>query len=212
MSESSRTTLLVERLPSKIHTTDPFEVVPEPNIVAHITEQNSHFPWQQKTERKGEEENTHLKPFRPFNIHDRGDCGGSRKVWNIKPPKKHWGGCHHCYARTWGPPYASSGRKERKRRGEERRRKERKAEERKRWVPPVWRQAVSPAGQLNRRLWGREQSGDLSPRAEECMEALTITHSWKRELQESAAKLAGPRLPWSCSLGCENESVYYMKS
>lgn len=48
--------LLVERLPSKIHTTDPFEVVPELNIVAHITEQNSHFPWQQKTERKGETE------------------------------------------------------------------------------------------------------------------------------------------------------------
>ena len=48
--------LLVERLPSKIHTTDPFEVVPEPNIVAHITEQNSHFPWQQKTERKKDRE------------------------------------------------------------------------------------------------------------------------------------------------------------
>lgn len=83
--------LLVEMLPSKIHTTDPFEVVPEPNIVAHITEQNSHIPWQQKTEkeRQREEGNTYLKPFKPFNIHDRGDCGGSHKVWDIKPPKRH---------------------------------------------------------------------------------------------------------------------------
>ncbi len=48
--------LLVERLPSKIHTIDPFEVVPKPNIVAHITEQNSHFPWQQKTEKERDRE------------------------------------------------------------------------------------------------------------------------------------------------------------
>ncbi|KAG7474890.1 hypothetical protein JOB18_019226, partial [Solea senegalensis] len=38
--ESSCTMLLVERRPSKIHTTDLFEVVPEPNIAAHIIEQN----------------------------------------------------------------------------------------------------------------------------------------------------------------------------
>lgn len=59
--------LPVERLPSKMHTSEPFEVGPEPNIVAHISEQNSHFPWQQKAERsrergrQSEEENTHLK-------------------------------------------------------------------------------------------------------------------------------------------------------
>lgn len=41
--------LLEERLPSKIHNTNPFEAAPEPNIVTHITELTSHFPWQQKT-------------------------------------------------------------------------------------------------------------------------------------------------------------------
>lgn len=86
--ESSCTMLPVERL-SKIHTTDLFEVVPEPNIVAHITEQNSHFPWQQKTETQRKEENSHLKQLKSFNIHDRGDCGGSHKVWDIKPPNRH---------------------------------------------------------------------------------------------------------------------------
>ena len=36
MGKSSSTMLLVERLPSKIYTTDLFEVVPQPNIAAHI--------------------------------------------------------------------------------------------------------------------------------------------------------------------------------
>lgn len=113
LSQGSCTMLLVERLPSKIHTRDPFEVVPEPNIVAHITEPNSHFPWQQKTEteagrqRHREEENSHLKLFKPFNIHDGGDCGGSHKVWDIKPPKRLEGGCHHCETQTSGPHRAS---------------------------------------------------------------------------------------------------------
>lgn len=44
----------------------------EPNMVANITEQNSHFPWQQKKNRETEggrqEENAHLKPFKLFNI------------------------------------------------------------------------------------------------------------------------------------------------
>lgn len=64
MGKSSCTMLLGERLPSKIHTIDPFEVVPEPNIVAHITELNSHFPWQQKTERKHKTEERGKQPFR----------------------------------------------------------------------------------------------------------------------------------------------------
>lgn len=91
--------LLVGRPLSKIYTTETFEIVHEPNIVAHITEQSSHFPWQRKKQRKretqagrqrdGEErKNNHLKPFKPFNIHDRRDCGGSHKVWDIKPPKR----------------------------------------------------------------------------------------------------------------------------
>lgn len=42
-----------KRRPSEIRTADPFEVAPEPNVVAHITEQNSPFPWQQKTESGG---------------------------------------------------------------------------------------------------------------------------------------------------------------
>ncbi|KAK2844113.1 hypothetical protein Q5P01_010772 [Channa striata] len=104
--ESSCTMSLVRGL-SKIHTTDLFEVVPEPNIVAHITEQNSHFPWQQKTERQREEENSHLKQLRPFSIHERGDCGGSHKVWDIKPPNKHRGGCHPCMDRPYWAPCAS---------------------------------------------------------------------------------------------------------
>lgn len=40
-------------------------------------------------QRDGEErKNNHLKPSKPFNIHDRRDCGGSHKVWDIKPPKR----------------------------------------------------------------------------------------------------------------------------
>lgn len=45
----AHTMLLEERLPSKIHNTNPFEAAPEPNIVTHITELTSHFPWQQNT-------------------------------------------------------------------------------------------------------------------------------------------------------------------
>ena len=45
-------------------------------------------------ERHREEENTYIKPFKPFNIHDRGDCVGSHKVWDFKPLKRHRGGCH----------------------------------------------------------------------------------------------------------------------
>lgn len=44
--------LLVGRPLSKIYTTETFEIVHEPNIVAHITEQSSHFPWQRKTEKE----------------------------------------------------------------------------------------------------------------------------------------------------------------
>lgn len=51
----------------------PLMVALEPNMVANITEQNSHFPWQQKnreTEGGRQEENAHLKPFKLFNIHE----------------------------------------------------------------------------------------------------------------------------------------------
>lgn len=43
-----------ERLPSKIHNSNPFEAAPEPNIVTHITELTSHLPWQQKPDRETE--------------------------------------------------------------------------------------------------------------------------------------------------------------
>jgi len=44
--QSSCTMLVLERVSSKIHITDFFEVVPEPNIMAHISEHNSPFPLQ----------------------------------------------------------------------------------------------------------------------------------------------------------------------
>lgn len=52
-----------ERQASKIHTTDLFEVAPEPNIAAHIIEQSSHFPWQQKTGRQAERRGRRKTPM-----------------------------------------------------------------------------------------------------------------------------------------------------
>lgn len=52
------------------------------------------FHGNRKQRAEGGEENAHLKPCRPFNIHESRDCGGSHKVWNVKPPKKRRGGCH----------------------------------------------------------------------------------------------------------------------
>lgn len=78
--------LHVKKLPLKIHTSFPFEAVLEPNSVAHITELNSHIPWQRKTERKRQRQEE-LKPFKAFIIHGRGDRDGSHKVLDIEPPK-----------------------------------------------------------------------------------------------------------------------------
>lgn len=78
-----------ERLPSKIHNTNPFEAAPEPNIVTHITELTSHFPWQQKAGRErerrpGQRGKQPFKAIQPFNIPDGRGCGGSVAVAAIK--------------------------------------------------------------------------------------------------------------------------------
>lgn len=50
-----------------------------------------------KTETEREEENAHLQPFKWSLFMTEETCGGSHKVWDIKPPKRHRDGCHPCY-------------------------------------------------------------------------------------------------------------------
>lgn len=85
---------------------------------------------------------------------------------------------------------------ERKRARETEKRKERRGEQRgeeqcvNEGAPHVWRQAVCPAGRLNRRCEWR--SGAATRPGERRNVGGTITHSWRKEWQGGAARLARP--------------------